>query len=116
MNDLKTDLSASSGNSRIIYFLYLASLVFGITSLVGLVMAYLNRADAETWLQSHYSYQIRTFWIGLLYSFIAFWLVFILIGYVLMLVIVVWLVIRCVKGLKALDQQEAIADENRWGF
>ena len=116
MSDLKAELSASAGNAKIVYFLYLASLVVGITGIVGVIMAYMNRSDAEPWLQSHYTYQIRTFWIGVLYSFISFFFVFIVIGYFLLLAVAVWMIVRCIKGLKFADKNEAIPDENSWGF
>lgn len=48
-----------------VYILYLVGFLAGITALVGLVLAYVNRSDASAWLQSHYTFQIRTFWIGL---------------------------------------------------
>lgn len=117
MSELQSQpLEANSGNAKIVYFLYLASLVFGITSFIGVIMAYMNRQDAEPWLQTHYQFQIRTFWLGILYSFIAFILVFVLIGYVLFFVIVVWMIVRCIAGMKALDKQQAIAEPARWGF
>lgn len=116
MNDMQNSLGANTGNAKIIYFLYLASLVFGITSLIGVVMAYLNKADAESWLQSHYDFQIRTFWLGILFSIIALILSLVLIGYVLFLVIIVWVIIRCTKGLKALDNNAPVEDSRRLGF
>ena len=117
MSELQNQpLQTNSGNAKVVYFLYLASLVFGITSFIGVVMAYINRQDAEPWLQTHYQFQIRTFWLGILYSFVAYILVFVLIGYVLFLVILVWMIVRCVVGIKALDKQQAIIDPDRWGL
>jgi uncharacterized membrane protein len=46
--------------------------VIGISGIVGIVLAYLNRGKSEAWLESHYTWAIRTFWIGLLGSFISF--------------------------------------------
>jgi len=51
-----------------------------------------------------------------LYSFISFFFVFIVIGYFLLLVVAVWMIVRCIKGLKFADKNEAIPDENSWGF
>ena len=57
---------------KLIYILYLVSITLGVTILIGLVIAYMNRGQATgTWAESHYTYQIRTFWIGLLYSLIS---------------------------------------------
>ncbi|BBI60261.1 hypothetical protein HSBAA_15670 [Vreelandella sulfidaeris] len=58
---------------QIIYALYLAGIVTAnITLLIGVVIAYVYRKDAALWLQPHYRYLIRTFWIGTLYACIAF--------------------------------------------
>ena len=66
MNQLEP-APASTSNAQIIYILYLVSLVVGVTGIVGVIMAYVYRGEAPDWLQSHYRFQIRTFWIGLLY-------------------------------------------------
>jgi uncharacterized membrane protein len=50
----------------IVHALYLASAVVGISSIIGLIMAYVKADTAEPWAVSHYQYAIRTFWIGLL--------------------------------------------------
>jgi uncharacterized membrane protein len=79
-------------------------------------MAYINKSEAPDWLKTHYQFQIRTFWIGLLYVLIGMVSSVILIGYLVLLFWVVWLVIRCVKGMKSLDQKEAHPDPAGWLF
>jgi len=106
----------SSGSAKIIYILYLAGLIFGITGLVGVIMAYINKGDAEEWLQAHYQFQIRTFWIGALFMLIGILLSLVFIGYFLLLFWIVWLIIRCVKGMQALDKKEAPANPTSWMF
>ena len=46
--------------------LYLATLVLGLSVFVGLILAYVWRGenDGEPWEESHFTYLIRTFWIG----------------------------------------------------
>lgn len=85
-----------------IYILYLVSLFVGITAIIGVVMAYVNRSDAPDWVQSHYRLQIRTFWIGLLYGLIGVVTCFILIGFFWLAFAVIWWVVRCVKGMQAI--------------
>ena len=77
-------------------------------------MAYINKGDSEDWLQSHYQYQIRTFWIGILFGLISGLLTFILIGYFLLLATVLWFIIRHVKGLKYLDNRQAHPNAVTW--
>lgn len=50
----------------IVALLYLLNIVLGISVFVGLVLAYVWRGDREmqAWEESHYTYLIRTFWIG----------------------------------------------------
>lgn len=108
--------NTSDGTAKLVYVLYLAGLVLGITGIIGVVMAYINRNDAPEWLQSHYQFQIRTFWIGLLYMVVGALLAMAIIGYFILLFWVVWLIIRCVKGIKALDQQQPPANPTGWMF
>jgi uncharacterized membrane protein len=56
------------------------------------------------------------FWMSLLYCFIAGVLMFVLIGFLIMVAILVWWIIRCVKGLKHLDQKAAYPDYLGWAF
>jgi uncharacterized membrane protein/Na+-translocating ferredoxin:NAD+ oxidoreductase RnfC subunit len=67
-------------NLQVIYILYLASFAIGITGIVGIVLAHLNRGKSEAWLESHYTWAIRTFWLGVLGSLISFFLFFVIIG------------------------------------
>ncbi|OBS09754.1 DUF4870 family protein [Acidihalobacter prosperus] len=108
--------ASTAGTAKIIYILYLVGLLFGITGLVGVVMAYVNRGDAPEWLGEHYRFQIRTFWIGGLYLFVGGLLSLVVIGYFILLFWAIWLIVRCVKGLKALDQQQPPANVASWFF
>jgi uncharacterized membrane protein len=45
----------------------IGSFVFGIPSIVAVVMNYVRRDEARgTWLESHFSWQLRTFWFAAL--------------------------------------------------
>lgn len=116
MNDAVTERAANTDMAKIIYVLYLVGLLTALTSLVGVVMAYIYRDEAPDWLKTHYTFQIRTFWLMLLYAFICFLLTFALIGMLLFFVLAVWWIIRCVKGLTYLDQRVAYPDPEGWGF
>lgn len=116
MNEVMQETNNTKGTAKIVYILYLVGIIFGLTGIIGVVMAYINRSEAPDWLETHYQFQIRTFWIGALYVVIGMILTFILIGYLVLLFWVVWLVIRCVKGMKALEQKEAHPDPTGWMF
>jgi len=104
--------------ANIIYILYLASLVVGITALVGVVMAYVNRGREPEWVDWHYRFQIRTFWIGLLYAFAVVLLAAATFGLggFLMLAVAVWWIVRCVKGMKWVSERRGPADPASWLF
>src|SRR5262245_23851155 len=104
----------SGSTANLIYILYLIGLAVGITQIVGVVMAYMNRGSAPDWLQSHYTFQIRTFWIGLLGSVIGFALTFILIGFLVLLALLIWYVIRCIKGMQCIGRREAYPNPESW--
>jgi uncharacterized membrane protein len=107
---------ATAGNAKLVYILYLVSIVIGITAIVGLVVAYVNRDDASDWLQSHYRFQIRTFWIGALYLFLGVLLSQVVIGVLIILFWLLWLIVRCAKGLKYLERQQAHPAPEGWMF
>lgn len=96
--------------AMIVYVLYLVSYVVGLTALVGIILAHVNAgSEKDPVVKSHYSYQIRTFWWGLLWLVIGSITIFILIGYLILLFWFVWTLYRCIKGLSALNRNEAIA-------
>ena len=102
--------------ANLIYILYLLSLIFGITSLIGLVMAYINKGDAPEWLQSHYRFQIRTFWIGLLIGVIGAATAVFMVGILFLVFLFVWWIVRCVKGMKYIADGNAHPDPASWMF
>ncbi|TDJ30780.1 MAG: hypothetical protein E2O61_15585 [Gammaproteobacteria bacterium] len=109
-------MSEETGQAKVIYVLYLAGFIVGVTPLIGVVMAYLAKGEAPEWLDTHYRYQIRTFWIGFLYTFVSVLLTVILIGILGLLATAVWLIVRCIKGFQALDRGEPIEKVATWMF
>ena len=108
-------LGAGPKNAQLIYILFLASfLLSGIPAIIGLVMAYMNRGKAGGFTETHYTWLIRTFWIGLLYSLIAAILMFVVVGVFVAIDVAIWAVIRVVKGLMALGRNEPIPDPQSW--
>jgi len=99
-----------------VYILYLVGFLTGITPLVGAIIAYLQRDTMDRVSQSHFQFQIRTFWIGLLYFFVGFLTLHIGIGAVILLWWIIWTAVRCVKGLLALNMGEPIHNPHSWLF
>ncbi len=81
----------------------IGSFVGSVPSILAVILNYAKRGDARgTWLESHYSWQIRTFWFAILWVIVAFVLTITLIGIPIAVVILVaitaWLVYRIGRG------------------
>ncbi|PWW01579.1 putative membrane protein [Hoeflea marina] len=107
-------LEPGKTNMQVIYILYLASFVIGLTGLVGIVMAYINRGKSAPWIETHYTWAIRTFWIGLLYSLVASFLMIIGVGFLLIIAVVIWVIVRCIIGLQKIGRNEPVANPESW--
>lgn len=84
---------------QVVYVLYALSYFTGITAIVGIIINYVKREDAAgTWLESHFRWQIRTFWFGLLWAVIGAVTVFVAIGFAVLFANFCWIIYRIVKG------------------
>ena len=71
----------------------------GLGWIVGVVINYVKREEvAGTWLESHFRWQIRTFWFGLLWGVIGGLLAVVLVGFAILFANTVWIIYRIVKG------------------
>lgn len=111
-----SEQTTSDNMVRIIYVLYLVALIVPITSLVGVILAYVNQGEAQSPESAHYRFQIRTFWIGLLYSLVGIITTPIGVGAVILLVTLVWWIVRCAKGLTTINNGQEPADVEGWLF
>ena len=102
-------IEAAKTLTTVCYALYAASLLSGITGIVAIVINYVKRDDvAGTWLESHFTWQIRTFWFSLLWAVIGVITSFILIGFAILLADLIWYIYRIVKGFLALNDNKPI--------
>ena len=81
--------------------------VFGLPSLIAVVLNYLKRGDvAGTWLESHFRWQIRTFWFTLLwlvvYGLFIITIIGIPIAWILIALLGLWVAYRVIRGWVAL--------------
>ena len=91
--------------------------LFGIPSIIAVVMNYIRRSDARgTYLDSHFSWQLRTFWYALLWVTVVFVLsiplMIVLIGFVTfpvgIFIIGVWVIYRVARGWLRLNDGQPI--------
>jgi uncharacterized membrane protein len=79
----------------------------GWPSIIAVIINYVKRPDVRgTYLDTHFSWQIRTFWYALLWVVIMFVLVFTVIGiplaWLIGVVVGLWVLYRIVRGWLAL--------------
>ncbi|MDO6442651.1 MULTISPECIES: hypothetical protein [unclassified Marinobacter] len=107
------ELSRRSDPARnlavVVYILQgLSFFLGGITGLVGVIINYVKQDDVRgTWVEPHFRWQIRTFWIGLLWTVIGVVTTFLIIGWLILLGISIWVIYRIVKGALALNDGKA---------
>jgi uncharacterized membrane protein len=112
----------------VVYGLYLLGCMNGLTILVGLLVAYANRATAGPINESHYTFAIRSFWLTIGWFLIG--LALFIVGLPLALLIVgipvvaagafimgavgLWFVVRCCAGIYYLVRGEAYPRPRTW--
>lgn len=101
---------------QLVYLLYLLGFILHPASLVGLVLAYINRGDAEPLQRSHYDFQISTFWRGLVMIVVGILTVFFFIGWLVFVFWAIWTIVRCIQGLTKLSRGIAMPPKIGWGF
>lgn len=101
-----------SAKPNIINLLYAVSFFTGFSGFVGLVLCYVwqNDPDTQPWEKSHFQYQIRTFWLGLLGMVIGAILLLVFIGLFVWLAVAVWTIVRCAMSFTQAQKGQAMPD------
>lgn len=88
----------------LVYALQAASFLVGITFIAAIMVNYVKRDElAGSWLESHFDWQIRTFWWSLLWAVIGLVLSVVLIGIFILIADALWVLYRIVVGWLALN-------------
>jgi uncharacterized membrane protein len=119
-----TTASSLTGWTQIIYALHAVSLVTGILgaatvvgaflvgwpSIIAVILNYVKRSEAVgTWLESHFRWQIRTFWFGALWVCLCVAFVILTLGIGLLIawlplgIVSLWFIYRIARGWIALQ-------------
>lgn len=93
--------------------LIVTAFLTGWPSILAVVLNYIKRGEVRgTYLESHFRWQIRTFWFALLWTGIAWLLVFTLIGIPLAIVLVsvagLWVLYRVARGWLRLNDKQTM--------
>ena len=91
--------------------------IFGWPSIIAVIINYVKRGDARgTWLESHFTWQIRTFWYAVLWSCVVFLvgalLVIVLVGFAIWAVglfaLGIWAIYRIAIGWSRLNDRRPV--------
>ncbi len=95
----------------------IGSFLFGWPSIIAVIVSYIYRGDARgTWLESHFSWAIRTFWYALawavLVGVLGALLAIVVIGFgiwiVGMFLLGIWAIYRIARGCMNLNARQAM--------
>jgi uncharacterized membrane protein len=123
-NTVVTGSDGGRSTANLIYILYIIGFFTGITTLVGVILAYVNRQQSVELFKSHMNFQIKIFWRGIVFMVVIFLLNVVFtaigvatggIGFVLELIPLglgiwwlVWTIVSIAKGMGALGRQSPI--------
>ena len=112
------ELAGIKNTTMLVYALQALSVLWGVTAIVAVIVNYVKRDDVRgTWLDSHFSWQLRTFW------WAALWIVVVVVlstplvlllglGFVTMWIgisiVGLWILYRVVRGWLALKDGRAV--------
>lgn len=118
MNDVTVIGDERAQNNKtlamVVYGLYaLAIFTGGLTGIVAIIINYVKYDDVRaTWLESHFRWQIRTFWYSLLWGGLLMLLVLATFGIAMIIawlpwgVLAIWYIYRVVKGFLYLNDNK----------
>ena len=86
--------------THVIYGLMAAGYVTGgLGTLAAIILNYIKRDEMKgTWLESHFSWQIRSFWWGMLWAVLSVLLMIVVIGFFTIVIVIIWHIYRIAKG------------------
>ena len=92
--------------------------IFGWPSIIAVIINYVKRGDARgTWLESHFTWQINTFWYAIAWAIFVFLLglllAIVLVGFVIwwvgLFVLGIWAIYRIALGWSRLNSRRPVS-------
>lgn len=97
--------------TQLVYILQAISLVVGLTAIAAIILNYLKRDEVKgTYLESHFNWQIKTFWYMLAGVILGWLLALVLVGFLVLAAVGFWYIYRIVKGWLALNDGKELDD------
>jgi len=103
--------SAAAGLSASVFIV--TAFLSGWPSIIAVILNYIKRGDVEgTFLASHFRWQLRTFWVALLWVVIcvalALTFIFIVVAWPLAVLVGLWVLYRLIRGWLALIDRKPL--------
>jgi len=93
--------------ATLVYILQALGMLVGISFIAGVIINYIKQDEVKgTLAESHFRWQIRTFWFGLLWGVVGMILLFVVVGAIVLVANVVWVLYRIIKGWLALNSDK----------
>ncbi|MGC3875210.1 DUF4870 family protein [Halomonas sp. GXIMD04776] len=120
--------SPGRGAAILIYALYLGSVMAVVTAPLGVAIAHFKRGRSAEWVDTHFRFQIRTFWLGVVAGGIGLLLWNLLgyldaapgiawgLGYLFFTACLIWMVARCGVGIHRLMANRPIDNPRSLAF
>ena len=91
--------------TQVVYALQAASFLTGLSLIAAIIVNYVKREDvAGTLYESHFRWQMRTFWFMLLWAVLGMLLTVVVVGFAILAAAGVWFIYRVVKGWLRLSE------------
>ncbi|MGR9073017.1 MAG: DUF4870 family protein [Gammaproteobacteria bacterium] len=95
--------------ATVVYLLQAISFFVGISYIAAVIVNYLKLEEVKgTWIESHFRWQIKTFWYGLAMMIVGALTIQAVIGYVILIISVFWIVYRIAFGWNRLSQGKTV--------
>jgi uncharacterized membrane protein len=103
------DEAAAKSAAQLVYILHAVGFFIGLTWIAAVIVNYVKQDVARgTWLESHFRWQIRTFWFGLLWGVIGAITAMVFVGFAILAANYIWLIYRVVKGWLFFSERKAM--------
>ncbi|MCR4287195.1 MAG: hypothetical protein NUW09_04185 [Deltaproteobacteria bacterium] len=103
------NLESAKNLTKTVYILQAVGFFTVVPSIVAIFINHLKFSEVEgTWLESHFTWQMRTFWYSLFWAFFGLLTVFFVIGFFILLADYIWVIYRITKGWLCFNDKKAM--------
>ncbi len=107
--DLELDTEPGKKLANIAYLLQMAGLLIGVPFFIGVIFNYLKINQVRgTWVESHFNWQIKTFWYGLVILILGLLTLANVVGGILLVFDALWVSYRIFYGWSKLNKEEQV--------